>query len=141
MNTPRVAPARDKVIEVLDREECLALLASENVGRLAYAVHGGARIEVVNFVVDGGGVVIRMDVGSKTIAVGRGSGLAIEADQLDKASGTGWDVTVAGPVDWITDPADIDRLTTVLHCWAPGTRDNFARIRPAHVFGRRIRAA
>jgi nitroimidazol reductase NimA-like FMN-containing flavoprotein (pyridoxamine 5'-phosphate oxidase superfamily) len=141
MNGTGKVSATDKVIEALGREECLELLATEDVGRLAYCVHGGARIEVVNFVVDGGGVVIRMDVGSKTIAVGRGSGLAIEADRLDKESGTGWDVTVAGPVDWITDDAEIERLAGVLRCWAPGARQHFARIRPAHVFGRRIRAA
>jgi uncharacterized protein len=129
----------DKVLDVLDREECLRLMATQNVGRLAYCVHGGARIEVVNFVVDGGGVVIRMDVGSKTIAVGRGSGLAVEADDLDKESGTGWDVTVAGPVDWVEEPAEVERLAELLQCWAPGAREHFARIRAAHVFGRRIR--
>jgi uncharacterized protein len=125
-------------IDVLGRDECLTLLAGESIGRVAYAVHGGARIEVVNFVWDGDGPVLRMAVGSKSIAVGRGSHLALEADRLDHATSTGWSVTVVGPVSWIEDAAEQARLAGILRCWAPGERPHFAKIRPAHVFGRRV---
>ena len=127
-----------KRLEVLEREECLSLLGTRTVGRLAYCAHLGARIEVVNFVVDRGEVVVRMQVGSKSVAIARGSSLALEADCLDEESATGWDVTVVGPATWVDDPAELARLDGLLRCWAPGHRPHFARIRPAHVFGRRL---
>jgi nitroimidazol reductase NimA-like FMN-containing flavoprotein (pyridoxamine 5'-phosphate oxidase superfamily) len=136
------ATSRDAAaLDVLDRPECLALLATATVGRIAYSVHGGARIEVVNFVVDGDEVVIRMAVGAKSIAIGRGSHLALEADRLDEATGTGWNVTIAGPVSWVDDVDEVARLEGMLRCWAPGHRPHFARLKPALVFGRRVRAA
>ena len=125
-------------MEVLDRDECLALLATMSIGRVAYAVHGGARIEVVNYVRDGDGAVLRMAVGSKSIAIGRGTHLALEIDRLDEATGTGWSVTIAGPATWVEDEAETARLASVLRCWAPGDRPYFAKIHPAHVFGRRV---
>ena len=127
-------------IETLDRAECLALLATAQIGRVASAVYGGARIEVVNFLWDGASAVIRMGVGAKSAAIGSGSHLALEVDRLDEATASGWDVTIAGPTTWVTDPAEIARLDGALHCWAPGERPHFARIHPAHVFGRRVRA-
>jgi nitroimidazol reductase NimA-like FMN-containing flavoprotein (pyridoxamine 5'-phosphate oxidase superfamily) len=132
-----IGPPR-RTLEVLARDECLSLLAGRRHGRLAYCYLGRPHIEVLNFVVDGGDVVIRMGVGAKSAAIGGGGFLALEVDSLDDAGGTGWDVTVSGPVAWVTEPAELDRLGELLHCSAPGDRPHIARIVCTQVFGRRI---
>lgn len=132
------AGAQPGTLEVLDRAECLALLGGARHCRVAYCLVGRPRIEVVNFIIDRGEVVIRMAVGAKSAAIGAGGSLAVEVDRLDDEAGTGWDVTVAGPVTWVSDAAEIRRLEGLLACSAAGERPHFARITPAHVFGRRI---
>jgi nitroimidazol reductase NimA-like FMN-containing flavoprotein (pyridoxamine 5'-phosphate oxidase superfamily) len=131
----------DRRLDVLSRTECLTLLGTVRTGRIAYCGSQGApRIEVVNFILDGGDVVIRMAIGNKSAAVGRGASFALEADRLNEADGTGWDVTAIGPVSWVTDPAEMERLGRLLHSSAPGDRPHFARIATQHVFGRRVLA-
>jgi hypothetical protein len=127
-----------RTLAVLARDECLELLAGWRHGRLAYCYLGRPHVEVVNFLVDGGDVVIRMGVGAKSAAIGRGGFFALEVDSIDDAAGTGWDVTVSGPVAWVTEPAELDRLGRLLSCSAPGERPHIARIACAQVFGRRI---
>lgn len=70
-------------LETLDPEECMMLLATVPVGRVAFCVNVEPRIEVINFVVDDGSVLVRM-ASSKTAAVGRGASFALEANRLDR---------------------------------------------------------
>ncbi|MBA3742559.1 pyridoxamine 5'-phosphate oxidase family protein [Sporichthya sp.] len=127
-------------LDVLDRAECLALLGSVRLGRVAYNAHGAPRVEVVNFLLDGDGAVIRMGIGSRSAAVGRGGHFALEADRLDETGDIGWNVTAIGPVRWVSDPAEFRRLDRLLISSAPGDRSHLARISFAQVFGRRLRA-
>lgn len=75
-------------IERLDREECLALLAGEVVGRLAVVAGGGAEIFPVNYVLDGDTVVFRTDSGTKLHAAGRAQA-SFEIDRIDREHRTG----------------------------------------------------
>jgi Pyridoxamine 5'-phosphate oxidase len=52
-------------LEVLDRDECLRLLASQPVGRVAVVVDGSPMIFPVNYALDGESIVFRSDAGSK----------------------------------------------------------------------------
>ena len=56
------------VLDVLDRRECLHLLATQSVGRLAVATPEGPLVVPVNFVLDGESIVFRSDRGSKLFA-------------------------------------------------------------------------
>ena len=125
-------------LEVLDRAECLRLLGSVRLGRVAYSAHGVPRVEVVNFLLDGEVAIIRMDIGSRSAAVGRGGLFALEADQLDENDGTGWNVTAIGRVGWLNDLAEYRRLEPLLISAAPGDRSHLARISFGQVFGRRL---
>jgi hypothetical protein len=82
-------------LEVIEREECLELLRSENVGRLAVVVGGRPEIFPVNFVLDGSDVVIRTDEGTK-LSAAVGAAVAFEVDHVDGASWSGWSVVVHG---------------------------------------------
>ena len=69
-------------LELIDREECLRLLAGEEVGRLAVIVGGEPAIFPVNFVLDGETIVFRTDDGTK--GAGRSSARGcFEVDGID----------------------------------------------------------
>ena len=52
-------------LDVLSKEECLRLLASEEVGRVVTTAKGRIHIVPVNYVLDGETIVFRTDPGTK----------------------------------------------------------------------------
>jgi uncharacterized protein len=129
------------VLEQLSRDECLRLIGLVPVGRIVYTRQALPAVELVNFALDGGDIVIRTDAGGKLAAATRGAVVAFEADSVDVAGRAGWSVTVVGQARAVTDAADIRHLDAVpLTPWAPGQRDHFIRITPTIVNGRRISA-
>jgi hypothetical protein len=126
----------------LSRDECLTLMASVPVGRIIYTRRALPAVELVNFALDHGDIVIRTDRSGKlAAATTRGAVVAFEVDQLDLAGQTGWSVTAIGPSREVTDPGDLARLETIgLRSWAPGARDHFIRISPVMLNGRYLRA-
>jgi hypothetical protein len=125
-------------LQRLSRDECLTLIASVPVGRIIYTRRALPAVELVNFVLDEGDIVIRTG-GGKLAAATRGAVVAFEADQLDQAGQSGWSVTAVGPSSAVTDPGELARLQTIgLRSWAPGERDHFIRISPVILNGRRL---
>ena len=125
----------------LSRDECLTLMASVPVGRIIYTRRALPAVDLVNFALDHGDIVIRTDRSGKLAAATRGAVVAFEADQLELAGQTGWSVTAIGPSREVTDPDDLARLETIgLRSWAPGARDHFIRISPVMLNGRHLRA-
>ncbi len=129
------------VLEQLSRDECLRLMGSVPVGRIVYTRQALPAVELVNFVLDDGGIVIRTDAGGKLAAAARGAVVAFEADSVDAVGHCGWSVTVVGYATAVTGRAEIARLEQLpLTAWAPGNRDHFIRVSSAIVNGRRIGA-
>jgi len=123
----------------LSRGECLALMASVPVGRIVYTQRALPAVELVNFALDEGDIVIKTDGSGKLAAATRGAVVAFEADHLDLAAQSGWSVTAIGPSSEVTDPGELARLRAIgLSSWAPGTRDHFIRISPVMLNGRRL---
>jgi len=119
----------------------MRLMGSVSVGRIAYTREALPAVELVNFAMYGGDIVIRTDAGGKLAAATRGAVVAFEADSVDVAMQAGWSVTVVGQARAVTEPEEIGRLQQIaLMPWAPGARDHFIRISPAIVNGRRIGA-
>ena len=128
-------------LKQLTRDECLQLMASVPVGRIVYTRQALPAVELVNFALDDGDIIIRTDAGGKLAAATRGAVVAFETDSVDDAGHTGWSVTVVGQSRAVTDGAEIQRLEQIaLTPWAPGRRDHFIRISPVIVNGRRIGA-
>jgi uncharacterized protein len=126
-------------LEDLSRDECLRLVGQVRLGRIVYTRQALPAVELVNFTLDDGDIVIRMDSGGKLAAATRSAVVAFEADSLDSATHTGWSVTIVGNSRAVTDSVEIRRLEQVgLVPWAPGKRDHFVRLSPAIVNGRRI---
>ncbi len=125
----------------LSRQECLRRLESVPVGRIVYTRHALPAVELVNFAVDGGDIVIRTDTGSKLAAATQGTVVAFEADSMDPDHDVGWSVTAIGRSREVIDSDDIGHLHEIgLRAWAPGTRDHFIRISPEIVTGQLLRA-
>jgi hypothetical protein len=116
-------------------------MASVPVGRIIYTRRALPAVELVNFALDHGDIVIRTDHSGKLAAATRGTVVAFEADQLDLDTRSGWSVTAIGPSSEVTDPGELARLRAIgLSSWAPGTRDHFIRISPVMLNGRHLHA-
>jgi uncharacterized protein len=131
----------DSALELLSRDECMRLMGSVPVGRIVYTRQALPAVELVNFALHDGDIVIRTDAGGKLAAATRGAVVAFETDSVDAATRTGWSVTVVGQARAVADGEEIRRLEQIpLTTWAPGKRDHFIRISPAIVNGRRMGA-
>ena len=129
------------VLEHLSRDECLRLMGSVPVGRIVYTRQALPAVELVNFALDNGDIVIRTDAGGKLAAATRGAVVAFEADSVDIDTHSGWSVTVVGYSRAVVDPEEVRHLEQLdLVPWAPGERDHFIRISPTIMTGRRIGA-
>ena len=127
-------------LEDLTRDACLRLIKSVAVGRIIYTRQAMPAVELVNFAVDGGDIVIRTNRSGKLAAAVRGAVVAFEVDHLDPGDKTGWSVTAIGRSHEVTDPADAGRLRGIgLSVWAPGEREHFIRISPEILNGRMLR--
>jgi uncharacterized protein len=121
----------------LTSDDCLRLLATVPIGRIIYTRQALPAVELVNFALDSGDIVIRTDRSGKLAAATRGAIVAFEADVVDLEHHSGWSVTAIGPSRAVTDAADIARLQQVgLDSWAPGVREHFIRITPQLLNGR-----
>jgi hypothetical protein len=98
-------------------------------------------VELVNFTLVDGDIIIRTDSGGKLAAATRGAVVAFETDSVDVAAHTGWSVTIVGHSEAVTDDEEMRRLErTGPDPWAPGERDHFIRVSPTIVNGRRVAA-
>ena len=119
----------------LDHEECVRLLQSQQVGRVAFADDSGPDVLPVNYVMDGEDVLITT-TGYGAIARAATNGrMAFEVDELDDFTESGWSVVVRGRA---TRESPFDQPPQLPHPWADGNRPYLIRIRPDVVSGRRL---
>ncbi|MCW2831400.1 MAG: hypothetical protein JWP31_2092 [Aeromicrobium sp.] len=131
---------RDTPPVVLSTDECLALLGTTTVGRIAFVDEGGQQLVPVNFVLHDGDLYFR------TVADGLLAGLAPGHDDIafgvdhhEDLYRNGWNVTVKGSAVEVTDAATIEAVQrTRLRPWAGGDRNLLVRVRPIEVAGRRV---
>ena len=131
--------SRTELVEV-GQEECLRLLRTRRVGRVAFVADGHPLILPVNYAVDAATIVIRTDRGTKLASMPL-TNVAFEVDDIDEVGAQGWDVVVQGHADDITD--SIDRRSEVLRAlridtFAPGMKWHWIRISPTTISGRRL---
>lgn len=133
-------PTSHSGLEILPLTECLRLLASVPVGRIAFRADGEVVILPVNHVVDGQNIVFRSAAGSKLSAAQRADVVAFEADGYDARTRSGWSVVVNGRAEIIYEDTETQRLDGLgLHPWATAVdRPFWVRIRPSSISGRQI---
>ncbi len=128
-------------LEVLTLAQCLTLLRSRPLGRLAYIDRGAPTVVPVNHLVDRSTVVLRTLSGGKLDAAIVNRPVAFQLDDHDPARGTGWSVVVRGNAELLDDPELIARYNDELESWAiaEGTEVAWIRIVADEFSGRRLR--
>jgi nitroimidazol reductase NimA-like FMN-containing flavoprotein (pyridoxamine 5'-phosphate oxidase superfamily) len=129
-------------IEYLTTEECLHLLSTASVGRIAVTRDALPVILPVNYAVDGTSLVIRTSEGSVLKAARAGGAVvAFEVDSLDERTMTGWSVLITGTLREVTAVSAVLRAEQLpLAPWVGGERRHFVRITPGLMSGRRLLA-
>lgn len=133
----------DQSIEILDENQCLALLNSHEVGRIAFEFEGRIEIFPVNYGIEGAVIVFRTSPGTKLEAMPK-TEVAFEVDSWDPDSATGWSVVARGPAEEVT--TNIGRVAEHLRRVpvspiAPGKRWHWLAIKPTEITGRRFHVA
>ncbi|WP_433136122.1 pyridoxamine 5'-phosphate oxidase family protein [Actinomadura nitritigenes] len=126
-------------LEILGPDECRDLLRHAEVGRIVFTHNALPAIQPVNYVLDGDDVVFRTSRTSRLATAASGAIVAFEIDAFDVGARTGWSVVAIGPARRVSAPGEIAALERLdLRAWAPGQRDQFVRLRPEMLSGRRI---
>lgn len=127
-------------IETLDERECLRLLATEDVGRIAVVLGRQPLIFPVNYVLDGKAVVFRTDPGTKLAAASLEK-VAFEVDHIERETRSAWSVVIQGVGQEVTRSYSrlFDHVRSLpVVPWAPGDKERWVRVVPTHITGRRV---
>jgi nitroimidazol reductase NimA-like FMN-containing flavoprotein (pyridoxamine 5'-phosphate oxidase superfamily) len=127
-------------LSVLHRDECLALLGTAQVGRLAIVDGGQPLVFPVNFVLADESPVFRSAPGTK-VRAGAGRAVCFEVDHIDAETKAGWSVLVVGWLEEVTvyDAAAYRVVSSLgVEPWAAGDRPLLMRVVPRRITGRRI---
>ncbi len=124
-------------IAVLDQEDCWNRISNEPLGRIAFITHGHPQVLPINYAADGQTVVFRTSSLFEWLSAPLP--VALEIDQYDSESATGWSVIVHGQltrIEGADETGACERLG--LMAWAPGERNVWFRLTPTRVSGRLI---
>lgn len=120
-------------MENIPPEECLALLATAGLGRLAYGRGADPPVVLpVNYAIDGATIVFRSDRGTKLRRLNRA--VSFQVDAVDPIRRIGWSVLVHGTFHEV-EVHEVEHLD--LEPWV-GERRHWLRIVPTSMTGRRI---
>ncbi|HUF32427.1 MAG TPA: pyridoxamine 5'-phosphate oxidase family protein [Acidimicrobiales bacterium] len=126
-------------LTVLERDECLRLLAGARLGRIGLTSGALPVVLPVNFFLDVDRILVRTGYGTKLEAASRNTVVAFEVDDFDPFDHSGWSVVVTGMARVIDDPAELEDLaTTPIPRWAPGDDERIIAISTEMVTGRRL---
>ncbi len=134
----------DRVIEELDEDQCLTLIAEGGIGRIAYASRFGPAVLPVNYAWRDGAIVFRtaenspLDEDLRTGIANADYGVAFEIDSSAAAARHGWSGLIQGPAHRVTGAEEDAARETGVEPWAPGDRELFVRIVPSRITGRRV---
>ena len=123
-----------------DEQQCQYLLASKDIGQIAFSVQGEPEIFPLNYAADASTVVIRTGEGTK-LQLAVMLRVAFEVDDWDAATGVGWSVVIKGVAEEITsgiDPFAMALRSRRVVPLAPGVREYWIAVYPGEITGRRF---
>ena len=127
------------VLEELEADECLRLLATQGIGRVAFIVDGEPTVLPVNFTLVQGVIVFRTAAGSAFDLLVREAEVAFEVDQADPAYHSGWSVVGRGTAEGLEDVMPADALAELpLRPWGLAEVPGWIGVRLREVTGRRL---
>ncbi len=123
-------------IQDLTLAECLELLASRSVGRVAFCTSDGPIVLPVNYSMYDGAVVFRTAPQNVIAQHVNERPTAFEVDDVDDFTESGWSVLVQGKAAFVDSVGEIPPDSRP-EPWAEGTRV-VIRVVPRSVTGRRV---
>lgn len=126
---------------MLSAQECYALLAEADIGRVILTAQALPTALPVSYVLDQGDVVFRTGPGTKLSAAGQGTVVAFEVDQFEPALRMGWSVVVTGFATVVSSPTELRRLDGLdIPHWVESSTQ-YVRLSASMVTGRRVAPA
>jgi nitroimidazol reductase NimA-like FMN-containing flavoprotein (pyridoxamine 5'-phosphate oxidase superfamily) len=127
--------------ERLTRAQCLDLLRSTGIGRIAYSQRAMPAIVTVDYAVIDEALVLRIDEGAPELAPMRNAVVAFQADHSGGLDGRSWSVTCVGNARAVDNPATVVALAGAGEWSSAGSpRPAFLRMDPELLEGRLFRA-
>ncbi|MEO6987256.1 MAG: pyridoxamine 5'-phosphate oxidase family protein [Aquihabitans sp.] len=129
----------ETALEIIERRECLELLAGQQVGRLAVMDGDAPLILPLNYALVDDTIVFETNDGSKLDA-SRGGPACFEIDGIDPEHLGGWSVVVRGHLHEVTeyDQPALDKFSNRVDPWI-GERSHLLRLDSWAITGRRLR--
>jgi len=128
-------------LQAMSRDECLRLLASRSLGRVAFTERALPSIRPVNYALVGSHLILR----TESEGLGRrldGQIVAFEVDEFDDERSTGWSVVLTGTARLLRHPGELVRNDAVSPVPLAGAgRDGTVCIVPGQISGRRVTPA
>ena len=135
----------EPVVEILDEAECLSLIAGGGVGRIGYTSRFGPAVLPVNYHLYKRTIVFRTGLHSSMVEDLRTGiadaefNVAFEIDEIQRDTQEGWSVLVQGPAHFVDTREELAPIAELgVQAWAGGPKEQFIRVIPIHIGGRRI---
>ncbi len=128
----------DEGLEILDEGECRRLIATVQIGRVAFNSGAVPVVFPVTFAVVGGDIMFFTGAGMKLDAAREGRTVSFEVDEIDALAEQGWSVLMVGRASLASGAAKSRAEALGLYPWAAGDRQHVVQIRPNFVSGRRV---
>ena len=124
----------------LSRDDCLALLRTTSIGRVALSIDALPVVMPVNFAMFGDDIVFRPMVDEKLSRSAGDVVLAFQVDNFDLASHTGWSVLVQGVASEIVEAELIERCRALTRPPSGIALDarRFVKLATCTIAGRRV---
>jgi uncharacterized protein len=131
----------ERHFEALGREQCLDLLDSNHLGRVAWQAADLPQILPVTYATHQGSVYFRTTPDGILSELAQPTRVALEVDELDQQTRSGWSIVLHGRTSAVSEPDALADLWAAdsLVPWAGGNRTLFICIRPDRVSGRVVR--
>ena len=136
----------EPVVEALDETQCLSLIAGGGVGRIGYTSRFGPAVLPVNYDLYEQTIVFRTGLHSSMVEDLRTGiadaeyNVAFEIDEIQPATQEGWSVLVQGAAHFVASDEELIPIAELrVQAWPGGRKEQFIRIIPKHITGRRIR--
>jgi uncharacterized protein len=147
MITPSTDGRRDeddrseRHFEAIGREQCLDLVESNHLGRVAWQAADLPQILPVTYAMYQGLVYFRTTPDGILSELAQPTRVALEVDELDQQTRSGWSIVLHGRTSAVSEPDALADLWAAdsLVPWARGNRTLFICIRPDRVSGRVVR--
>lgn len=134
-----MSPTDHAGMDVLTYDDCLERLRLDLVGRVAFVADGDVQVFPVNYRFHNGAIVFRTAAGTKLAAAEFHKPVAFEIDGWNAEHQSGWSVVAKGLAKEVTDGESIAELEELgLRPWAGPGKNNWVRIRPDEITGRKI---